>query len=92
MHDIFVQLLKQVFFTVQLYHNSRVPLVSKVENELKSQLKQHLESSTTKIEFIDCEKVTDVDTSKPLLIVCICASRLGTDAATAIQNLKRKFD
>ncbi|XP_060598698.1 filamin-A-interacting protein 1-like [Ruditapes philippinarum] len=73
---------------IQMYYNSRSSLISKVENELKTLLKREIESNTTKLEFIDREKVNDIAPSEPLLIICICASRLSTDASNAVQSLK----
>ena len=76
------------FVLVQFFHCSSVQLVSKVENEMTALLKKEMEDEVTKLEFIECGKDTDIVPGTPLLIICICASRLGTDAQNAIKTLK----
>lgn len=73
---------------VQLYHFNRVSLVSELEEELRALLKSKLEDAKTELDFTECNEAGDVNKNLPLLIVCISASRLGTDVKNAIQSLK----
>lgn len=63
-------------------------LISEIENDLKALLKIEMEDAMTKLDFVACDKVCDIDLNNPVLILCVCVSRLGTDATNAIQALK----
>ncbi|XP_053389405.1 paramyosin, long form-like [Mercenaria mercenaria] len=73
---------------IQLYHHSRSSLVSKVETELKALLKKLMDDESFELTFVECGGDVEVDPNEPLLILCISASRLGTDATNAVQSLR----
>lgn len=65
-------------------------MISEIENDLKALLKIEMEDAMTKLDFVECDKASDIDVDNPVLILCICVSRLGTDATNAIQALQCK--
>jgi hypothetical protein len=74
---------------VQLYYQRRGELITTVEEELTRILKQRIESTGRfEIEFLKCMTASEVVPDLPLLLLCICASRIGTDAANTIQGLR----
>ncbi|XP_053389417.1 interaptin-like isoform X2 [Mercenaria mercenaria] len=72
---------------VQLFYQRRGGLISEVEENLKEVLKMRLEDGKTELNFISCHSSSDISPDLPTLLIAICASRLGTDAANAIQGL-----
>lgn len=74
-------------FTVQIYHQRRGSLIGLVVEELLNRLKEHLSQDNKDLEVIRCETSDDIQPGKPLLVLCMSTSRLGTDAKTAIQGI-----
>ena len=74
-------------FAVQLFYHRRGGLISEVEDDLKIVLKSRLEDGKTELKFITCNTSSQINPDIPTLLIAICASRIGTDAANAIQGL-----
>ncbi|XP_045177148.2 nucleoprotein TPR-like [Mercenaria mercenaria] len=73
---------------VQIYYTRRGGLITTVEEELICLLKSKMDQEgKLELEFIKRMNATDVNPNMPLLLLCICASRIGTDAANTIQGL-----
>lgn len=62
-----------------------------VEAELMKKLRSSLENDKLKLRFSQCAKKSEIEPNIPTLVLCITASRLGTDVTNAIQDLTRKF-
>ncbi|XP_060580259.1 uncharacterized protein LOC132737042 [Ruditapes philippinarum] len=77
---------------VQLFYQRRGGLIAEVEEDLKKVLKTRLEDGKTELKFITCNSSSEVNNSLPTLLIAICASRIGTDAANAIQGLDTNFN
>ncbi|XP_053389408.1 uncharacterized protein LOC123566542 isoform X2 [Mercenaria mercenaria] len=73
---------------VQIYYQSRGEMMSKVLDELKLLLASNTGKERNKVQFIDCLDKNDINPDIPLFVLCINASRIGTDVATTLQNLK----
>ncbi|XP_053389403.1 uncharacterized protein LOC123537495 [Mercenaria mercenaria] len=73
---------------VQLYHSLKGGTLPNLLDELKKLLVTQMEVERHKIQFVLCQTEKDVNPAIPVLVFCINASRLGTDAATALHNLK----
>ncbi|XP_060588683.1 uncharacterized protein LOC132744088 isoform X1 [Ruditapes philippinarum] len=71
--------------TVQLYHSHSGNTIKDIEEELKTMLKNHLKD----VQFVKCNRITDIDQSQMLIVLSIIASRVGTDAANAIKDVPR---
>lgn len=74
--------------SVQLFHQVKGDIVDKMLDELKSLLVYQMGMKRQELQFIVCFNETDVKPELPLFVICMKASRLGTDISTAIQHLK----
>ena len=75
------------YFIVQLYRQTRGDLITNVENKLEALLKEYMNTNDNEVEFIKCENSNHIQADKPLLLLCINASRLGTDVSTLLQGI-----
>ncbi|XP_053389367.1 uncharacterized protein LOC128552367 [Mercenaria mercenaria] len=69
---------------VQFFYQRTGGMIDSVQKELTSILAGYLPS----VRFERCERTDDIDPNKILLVFCINASRLGTEAANAIEGIK----
>lgn len=59
-----------------------------VRSELQSILSQHVEATRDKkLKIVPLEDPKSVPANKPLIVLCINASRLGTDVEQALQQV-----
>jgi hypothetical protein len=65
-------------------------LCEKMMNELEGMLSLQFEMNNTSIE-VEKHKQPPTDSNLPLLVLCINASRLGTDVNQALLNISRKY-
>jgi hypothetical protein len=65
-------------------------LCEKMMNELEGMLSLQFEMNNTSIE-VEKHKQPPTDSDLPLLVLCINASRLGTDVNQALLNVSRKY-
>ncbi|XP_053389412.1 uncharacterized protein LOC128552407 [Mercenaria mercenaria] len=73
--------------SIQLYYQVKGDMTSKMLDALKSMLVTQMGVERNELQFIVCQNELDVNPELPLLVFCISASRLGTDASTVLQNL-----
>ena len=81
-------LILLILVTVQLFHNLKGGMIPNLLCELKKMLATQMQMKRQELQFVICQTETDVNPRIPVFVFCINASRLGTDAASAIQNLK----
>lgn len=63
-------------------------ILNAVRSELQSILSQHIEATRDKkLEIVPLEDPKSVPANKPLIVLCINASRLGTDVEQALQQV-----
>lgn len=62
-----------------------------IENELIALLKSKMSDKNTEADFIKCFHTSQIQKDKPLLNLCINASRLGTDASNVLTGIKGKI-
>jgi hypothetical protein len=43
------------------------------------------------LDIIRCENIANIQPDKPILVLCINSSNLGTDATTAIEGIESKY-
>jgi len=65
-------------------------LCEKMMNKLEGMLSLQFEMNNTSIE-VEKHKQPPTDSDLPLLVLCINASRLGTDVNQALLNVNRKY-
>ncbi|XP_060598655.1 uncharacterized protein LOC132752361 [Ruditapes philippinarum] len=74
---------------VQLFYQRKDDLMALVVNELSSMLDTQMQTKGMHLEIIRCENIANIQPDKPILVLCINSSRLGTDASTAIEGVQR---
>ncbi|XP_060590936.1 uncharacterized protein LOC132745936 [Ruditapes philippinarum] len=74
---------------VQLFCQKRNDQVGFVIQEIVAQLNAKGKFGAKKLAFITCENSTDILPALPLLVLCINASRIGTDAAKSIEGITK---
>ncbi|XP_060598663.1 uncharacterized protein LOC132752366 [Ruditapes philippinarum] len=74
---------------VQLFCQKRNDQVGFVIQEIVAQLNAKGKFGAKKLAFITCENSTDILPTLPLLVLCINASRIGTDAAKSIEGITK---
>ncbi|VDI52176.1 Hypothetical predicted protein [Mytilus galloprovincialis] len=74
---------------IQMYAAVNKELCEKMMNELEDMLRTQFELKQTIIE-VDKYKNPPPDSSDPLIVICINASRLGTDVTQAISQVNRE--
>lgn len=79
------QITQRVF--VQILQRNTGDLIDKVVDELISMLQCAFSSENIESEVVKFENSDDIRRREPLLIVCINASRLGSDAESAIKGI-----
>lgn len=64
-------------------------ILNAVTSELQSILSQHVDATRDKkLEIVPLEDPKSVPANNPLIVLCINASRLGTDVEQALQQVK----
>jgi hypothetical protein len=76
---------------VQLFCQNDTGLIKTIEEKLMTELRSRLNNKGKEVKFIKCKDTSNVEADKPLLLLCINASRLGTDALTLVKKFKGKF-
>ncbi|KAL3874018.1 hypothetical protein ACJMK2_037087 [Sinanodonta woodiana] len=71
----------------QLYCPRKTDLTDFVITELTSMLKLRMDSLSQELTTINCESTTQINQSLPLIVICLYASRLGTDVSNALQKV-----
>lgn len=78
---------KQKTVTVQMFSAVNQKLCQIVESELFSMLATHLETMNVNIQKEPCLHPQDHHDDVPLIVLCVNASRLGTDVTQALSNV-----
>lgn len=73
---------------VQLFYHEKGGMITNLLAALKGKLVDQIGVERHRLQFIVCHDESDVDYDLPLIVLCINASRLGTDTLTALQNIK----
>ncbi|KAL3874020.1 hypothetical protein ACJMK2_037089 [Sinanodonta woodiana] len=77
--------MKQV--RTQVYCPSKSDLMTNVTFELSNTLKLQMFSSNLEFLMQTCDKHSQISRSLPVLVICLNASRLGTDVSSALQGV-----
>lgn len=77
--------------SVQILQRNHGDLIDKVVDELISMLQCAFSSENIEFGVVKCKNSDDIRCQEPLLIVCINASRLGSDAESAIKGINGKL-
>lgn len=78
---------KQKTVTVQMFSAVNQKLCQIVESELFTMLATHLETMNVNIQKEPCLHPQDHHDDVPLIVLCVNASRLGTDVTQALSNV-----
>ncbi|XP_053389396.1 serologically defined colon cancer antigen 8 homolog [Mercenaria mercenaria] len=81
------KLKNRAFIQVQLYSQTSGDLITAIEEELMALLKSRMNNNNNELEFIKCVSPNNIQADKPLLLLCINASRLGTDVSNVLQGI-----
>lgn len=76
---------------VQVFYQRKDDLMTAVVEELSAMLNTHMSTKNIQLDIIRCENSSMIQQDKPILVLCINASRLGTDAAAAIEGIQSKY-
>ncbi|XP_060598657.1 uncharacterized protein LOC132752363 [Ruditapes philippinarum] len=74
---------------VQLFYQRKDALMALVVNELSSMLDAQMEKMGMHLDIIRCENISNIQPDKPILVLCINSSNLGTDATSAIDGVEK---
>lgn len=72
---------------VQIYRPGKTANLERVIKDLHSLLSSNLESEDLILKITECESISNVQADIPTLVVCVNASRLGTDVTSCLQGL-----
>ena len=78
--------------SVQMYAAVNKELCEKMMNELEDMLSLQFELTETIIQIEKFKEPPPIDSNVPLIVLCINASRLGTDVNQALHNVNSKFE
>ncbi|XP_060598676.1 uncharacterized protein LOC132752375 [Ruditapes philippinarum] len=81
-------LKKKSAYEVQLFCQTETGLIKTIEEKLMTELRSRLNNKGKEVKFVKCQDTSNVEADKPLLLLCINASRLGTDASTLVKKFK----
>ena len=76
---------------VQLFYHRKDDLMTLVVNELSSMLRTQMQTKGIQLNIVGCDNTSNIEPDKPILVLCINSSRLGTDATTAIEGVQSKY-
>lgn len=80
---------RKVSVPIQLYYQRKDDLMFAVVEELSVMLNTQMEVKNIQLVIERCEDHSSVKPDKPTLVLCINASRLGTDAGSAIEGVPK---
>lgn len=66
-------------------------MIGHIEEELRTKLNDSLSLNNRELEVVRCETTAEIQPDKPLLVMCISTSRLGTDANSAIHGVSSNY-
>lgn len=79
--------IQKVTVPVQIYCDRKDDLMLRVMSELTSMLTTQMTIDNINLACIRCERREDIQRDKLLLVLCVNASRIGTDASNAISGI-----
>lgn len=79
--------VQKVTVPVQIYCDRKDDLMMRVMSELMSMLTTQMSTDKFDLTCIRCDRREDIKRDKLLLVLCINASRIGTDASNAITGI-----
>ncbi|KAK3597362.1 hypothetical protein CHS0354_034606 [Potamilus streckersoni] len=71
----------------QIYCPRKTELTDSIITELTSMLKSKMDLYSLELNIINCESTTEIVRSLPVIVICLYASRLGTDVSNALQKV-----
>ncbi|XP_053389399.1 myosin-11-like [Mercenaria mercenaria] len=80
---------RKMIVPVQLFYQRKDELMTLVVKELSLMMDTQMQTKNIQLEIVKCENISRIQPDKPILVLCINSSRLGTDASTAIEGVHK---